>query len=110
MFVFRFLSTGLNFSALAYCFRVHHTTINLLVYDTCQAIWDELCEKHMPNPTKEQLSLVAEDYYKMWQFPNCIGAIDGKHIAIRCPPNSGSDYYNYKGFFSNVLQGKTHFN
>lgn len=38
-----------------------------------------------------------------WNFPGCIGAIDGKHVLIRCPKQSGSTFYNYKGSFSLIL-------
>jgi len=44
----------------------------------------------------------AEFSYK-WNFPNCILAIDGKHIRIRSPSNTGSLFHNYKEYFSLVL-------
>ena len=36
-------------------------------------------------------------------MPHVIGALDGKHVRVRCPRNTEGFYHNYKGFFSLVL-------
>ena len=46
---------------------------------------------------------VASEFSTQWNFPHCIGALDGKHVHILPPPRSGSLYYNYKHFNSIVL-------
>lgn len=53
--------------------------------------------------TKNDWNKIIMGFNASWNFPNCIGAIDGKHIVIECPSNSGSNFFNYKGTYSIVL-------
>lgn len=56
----------------------------------------------MPNTQGDWLS-VARSFILKWNVPNCVGALDGKHIRILCPTKSGSEFFNYKSYFSIVL-------
>lgn len=58
----------------------------------------------MPEPTEVSFKNIAADFWRLWGFPNCVGTIDGKHIRVKCPKHSGTIFYNYKNFFSIVLQ------
>ncbi|XP_022169591.1 protein ALP1-like [Myzus persicae] len=53
--------------------------------------------------TKEEWQLIANDFNCQWNFPFCIGSMDGKHIMLQAPVQTGSEYINYEGFFSIVL-------
>lgn len=53
-------------------------------------------------PATEEDWLATESGFHQ-RFPHCIGAIDGKHVVLQAPINSGSEYYNYKKSFSIVL-------
>jgi hypothetical protein len=53
--------------------------------------------------SREEWPHIAKEFEIRWNFPNCLGAVDGKHVAIQSPPGAGSFYYTYKGFHSLVL-------
>lgn len=57
----------------------------------------------MPEPTEETWKNAEGGFSQRRNFPNCIAAMDGKHIKIQAPPNGGSLYFNYKKYFSIVL-------
>jgi hypothetical protein len=46
---------------------------------------------------------IANEFCEKTNFPNCLGAVDGKHIRICQPYDSVSLFVNYKNCFSTVL-------
>lgn len=59
----------------------------------------------MPEKSEEDWKDIAKHFFYRTNFPNCVGAVDGKHIRLQKPSNSGSVFYNYKNYFSIVLLG-----
>ena len=100
----RCYATGESLNNLKYKFRVHQTTIGKFIIPACEAIYNVLDPDHMKCPsTKEEWEYIIDKTNNRWQFPNCYAAANGKHIGIICQKNSGSQFYNYKGFFTIVL-------
>ena len=101
--LFRFLITGASQVHLSFSFRVCHSTVGKVLRETSQVLWDCLRPTVLPVPTVAVWEKIALDFCSIWQLPNCVGALDGKHVRIKAPANSGSEFFNYKGYFSIVL-------
>ena len=100
----RFLATGETYRSLSFQFRISCSAISYIVLSVCEAVIAHVGNESLKTPSsKEEWALVSQEFEDKWQFPNCLGAIDGKHIVIIPPPNSGSNYYNYKHTNSIVL-------
>lgn len=80
-----------------------YTTVRNIVKEVCEAIWKNLSPIVMQQPTEERWKEIAKDFQTYWHFPNCLGALDGKHVNLICPINAGSTYFNYKKDHSIVL-------
>lgn len=99
----RYLASGNSYRSIGYSYRMGERTVSNIVKEVSQAIWNVMQPMYLPIPTEEQWKSIEIDYRENWQFPHCIGAIDGKHVVIKKPGKSGSSYFNYKHTFSIVL-------
>ena len=102
----RHLASGDRYASMKFDFRVPHNTMSSCVREVCQAIIDEYKDECIQCPTTEaEWTAISAEFERKWNVPHACGALDGKHVACRRPRNSGSMYFNYKGFFSIVLMG-----
>ncbi|XP_050307686.1 uncharacterized protein LOC126744353 [Anthonomus grandis grandis] len=99
----RFLATGRSFEDLNFSTIISPTTLSEIVMEVCNAIIELLADYIKIPLTGDEWEKIAKDSGAKWQFWNCLGAIDGKHVHIIKPANFGSRYYNYKGTHSIVL-------
>ena len=95
LFCNRFLATGDAITTIAISYCIGITTAWKIIFEVSAAIWNILSPEHLQVPNKIKWTQIAEDYNNICQFPNCVGAIDGKHVGLQAPYNSGSDIYNY---------------
>lgn len=103
MLCFRYLATGNSIPNIAFSFRVGQSTVRKLIKEVGQTIIYILKPIYLRCPIEEQWKSIIDGFWNRWNMPNCLGSIDGKHIVVRCPPNSGSLFFNYKKQFSIVL-------
>nr|CAH7734526.1 unnamed protein product [Callosobruchus chinensis] len=59
------------------------STVGKIIKEVCAALWEVFQPLHMKQPTTADFLRISEEYNRLWDFPNCIGAWDGKHIRIK---------------------------
>ena len=87
-----------------YQYRIHKSTISQFAPEVCKAIYSVLAPDYMKIPSsKEDWEHIIEQRNERWHFPNCFAGFYGKHMGIISPKHSGSEFYNFNGFYSIVL-------
>ncbi|KAG0721053.1 putative nuclease HARBI1 [Chionoecetes opilio] len=100
----RFVATGCSYESLKFSTCISPQALGRIIPETCIAIRRALQADYMKFPkTEDDWRKVSEEFNATWNFPNLLGAVNGKHVNIVPPANSGSYFYNYKGRHSLVL-------
>ena len=81
----RYLVSGDSQQSIAFLFKVGYSTVNKIVNEVCDALWDAL-QDYISQPSSEsQWKNIFSGFENHWNMPHCLGAIDGKHIAMEKP-------------------------
>ncbi|XP_066963309.1 uncharacterized protein [Macrobrachium rosenbergii] len=83
----RFLALGQTFQELMFTTAISPQSLGRIIIETCSSVITKL--NKIPKRENEWLE-VATGFERTWQFPHCIGPIDGKHVKIKKPIGSGS--------------------
>ena len=95
-----FLTTGGQYNIIRNGYVAAKPSVSKLVAETCAAIIEEFQDEVFHTPSTEpEWKAIAERFLDRWNFPHCVGALDGKHIRKKKPDNSGTLFYNYKKYF-----------
>ena len=99
----RFLVTGNHYTQMQFNLKLSPSAIAEHVLEVCFAIWQEFYDEVLKFPDEQRWQEIIDGFQKRWNVPNCIGALDGKHIRIRKPNLGATLFRNYKLFHSVVL-------
>nr|CAI5853248.1 unnamed protein product [Callosobruchus analis] len=99
----RFFASGDSFVSLSYLFKFSPQVVSRYIFDVCDALISVLKDQIKMPRTSNEWKKIATEFENKWNFHHCLGAIDGKHILIQSPINSGSEFFNYKHTFSVVM-------
>lgn len=97
----RFLAAGSV--SIEFGYRVSKASVMGIIPETLRAIVHVYGHLIRLPQNEAEWRAVAQRFGDKWNYDLCIGACDGKHVAIKQPPNSGALYRNYKKFFSIIL-------
>lgn len=99
------VALGAPYTAISNQFGCGKTTISNIIGGVTQAILFQLGEKYTRFSTISEAMRSMEFWRAKSGIPGIVACIDGCHIPIIKPSNSGVSYCNRKGFYSINVQG-----
>ena len=75
----RYLASGSLQRHMASIDRISKQHFGIILDEVCTA---KCAKLNIKNASQDDFVEAANDFNSIWNFPNCLGAIDGKHVAI----------------------------
>lgn len=84
-------------------YKIGKETVRSIVKETCEGLWQALSPIYLAEPQLNEFKHITADFYKKWKIPNCIGALDGRYIQIKCPTTKRGTKYDCRNEYVMVI-------
>lgn len=89
---------------VANLFGLGKSTAGELLHDFCSTIDEIFFNRLVKFPTTDQeIADTVHDFLVRYDYPMCLGSLDGTHISVKAPIEAQTDYYNYKKYHAIVM-------
>ncbi len=79
------LATKVECRTIGKLFEVGKSAVCSILYNFIRAVVAQLVDEFIQLPKGASLQSVLNGFLNRWNFPQCAGAVDGTHFAIKAP-------------------------
>ncbi|CAF3068258.1 unnamed protein product [Rotaria sp. Silwood2] len=98
------LGTTSELRTIGHLFGIGKSSAAYVLHDFCSVIVEIYFYRLIKFPTRHyEIRETTSAFLTKYNYPMCLGAIDGTHIAVEPPIGEETDYYNYKKHHSIIL-------
>lgn len=76
----RYLASRDSMTLISYAYQIAHNTVSKII---CEEIWNALKKTVFLDDNPESWQEICDEFEQLWNYPNCIGYIDGKHVRLQ---------------------------
>ncbi|CAF3550803.1 unnamed protein product [Rotaria socialis] len=89
---------------IGHLFGIGKSTAGEILHEFRATVVDSFFYRLVKFPvTNEEIKRTVDGFLNKFDYPMCLGALDGTHISIKPPQGLELDYYNYKKFHSIIM-------
>lgn len=89
---------------IGHLFGIGKSTAGELLHEFCSILIELFFHRLVKFPTtNEEIKMTIDGFATKYQYPLCLGSLDGTHISVTPPMGFETDYFNYKKFYSIIM-------